>query len=393
MIEKKKKMLIICSRPPFPMIGGDRVRFFNNIKVLSEIYELSLIYISDEDSKEINEKELKNYCKEIKEFYFPKIRFYFNAFYGIFNKLPLQVNYYYFKKIQKWIDQNKDKYDLVFCNHIRTTQYFLNYDSTYKIVDFVDAISMNYKKAKRKVRGIWKYIYILEEKRVLDYELNISKKFNKKNIISSVDRDFLYFYGAQDINIIHNYVNETIVKKNIAINKNKIIFLGKMNYEPNITAVKYFSKEIFPLLKQEFKNLEFYIVGAFPTKEIKKLEKINGIKVTGFVENPKDYILEAKLFVAPMISGAGIQNKILEAMELGKTVITTPIGIEGLDQIKNYEEILVAKNKNEYIEIIMKCLNGNIDVEKIGRKGHDYVIKNFSFYKVKQEYLKIEKLI
>ena len=96
-----------------------------------------------------------------------------------------------------------------------------------------------------------------------------------------------------------------------------IIFVGKMSYEPNIVAVNFFSTQIFPLLKAKYSELKFIIVGANPDERVRKLADIEGVTVTGFVDSIERYFRHSTIVVAPMLTGAGIQNKIIQAMSYG----------------------------------------------------------------------------
>lgn len=382
-----KKILFLCSRPPYPLIGGDRIRLFNSIKMLKKIYIVDVLFINDEITPNSTIIELRKICNEVVFFDFPKRQFYVNVFLGLLkNKNPLQINYYYFKKIQIWINENQSSYSCIYCNHIRTTEYVKNIKPHNKIVDFVDSIAMNYEKAEKNSKGIWKFIYKIDKKRVAKYEVEISKLFDKKIIISNTDKEYIVNRGGcNKIEVINNFisVSEDYVEKKI---KSNICFLGKMNYEPNVTAMKYFVSEIYGKLLIKIKKVNFYIIGAYPTDEIKQFGSIKGITVTGFVDNPKEYLLGTDLIVAPMVSGAGVQNKILEAMSLGKCIVTTAIGVEGLENLSG-EEIVVCDSSEEMIEKIIMLLEDKEERERIGDSAKKYIKENLTEDLISERFL------
>lgn len=182
---------------------------------------------------------------------------------------------------------------------------------------------------------------------------------------------------AQIINIVGNLVKipprNMLSKHN---NDNCIVFVGKMSYEPNIIAVTYFCQEIFPTLKQLYPELKFYIVGANPSKSIYKLNNISGVHVTGYVESVESYYQKATLVIAPMLTGAGIQNKIIQAMSYGCCVLTTPIGAEGLT-IDN-EQLIILNSAKEWIKTIQNLLINRTRRKEIGKKAHEYITNNLS---------------
>ena len=113
--------------------------------------------------------------------------------------------------------------------------------------------------------------------------------------------------------------------------QNYVIFTGAMNYWANADAVTWFVEAIWPKVHQALPDSKFYIVGSSPTKEVQELQNVPGVVVTGRVEDVRPYLHYAKAAVAPMQIARGIQNKILEAMAMEKPVLTTGLGIEGIE--------------------------------------------------------------
>ena len=181
----------------------------------------------------------------------------------------------------------------------------------------------------------------------------------------------------KDIFVVGNLVDlpvETLLSKHDS--DNIVLFVGKMSYEPNVIAVSYFAHEIFPILKSRFKQLKFIIAGANPDQRVVELEKITGIQVTGFVETLIPYFQKATVVIAPMLTGAGIQNKIIQAMSFACCVATTPIGAEGLD-IRN-NEIAVFSTDDEWIIGLENLLIDRQERKAMGLKARTYVEENLS---------------
>ncbi len=159
-------------------------------------------------------------------------------------------------------------------------------------------------------------------------------------------------------------------------NDNNLIFVGKMSYEPNIVAVTFFSTQIFPSLRTKYPELKFIIIGANPDERVKKLAEIEGITVTGFVDSIEPYFKDSTIVVAPMLTGAGIQNKIIQAMSYGCCVATTPIGAEGL-KIQN-NEIAIINDTDEWISKLIILLSDKNKQKEMGMKAREYVKSNLS---------------
>jgi glycosyltransferase involved in cell wall biosynthesis len=177
---------------------------------------------------------------------------------------------------------------------------------------------------------------------------------------------------------VSEYVEET--------EGHNLAFIGKMSYAPNILAVSNFVKNVLPLIRNKIPDVTFYIVGASPDRDVLKLHDGKKVIVTGFVENINEYFNLASIIVAPMLSGAGIQNKIIQAMGSGKCVVTTPIGAEGLI-IKG--EIAIEKNDNDMAERIIFLLSHKDVRCAMGKDARKYVQQNLSFDAISQQFYKL----
>ena len=159
-------------------------------------------------------------------------------------------------------------------------------------------------------------------------------------------------------------------------NENVLLFVGKMNYEPNVVAVTTFAERVFPKLLVAYPNLQFQIVGAHPDKRVQRLANNANIQVMGFVDSLEPYFQHATVVVAPMLTGAGIQNKIIQAMSYGCCVVTTPIGAEGLIIIHN--EIAVWDDEDKMADGIKMLLSDRDKRMAMGKAARQYVIDNLS---------------
>jgi sugar transferase (PEP-CTERM/EpsH1 system associated) len=120
----------------------------------------------------------------------------------------------------------------------------------------------------------------------------------------------------------------------------RLVFCGTMDYPPNIDASEWFAKEILPLVRRDYPEVQFCIVGSSPTARVRRLANLEGVLVTGRVPDVRPFIAHATASVAPMRIARGIQNKVLEAMAMAKTVIATSAALEGITAAPGEEVIL-----------------------------------------------------
>ena len=367
-----KKILMISYRFPYPLIDGSRIRIYNIGKILAERYQVDLLAINEGKIAAEDIREMEKIFNKVIPYSFNPAWFKLNTLKGLFSKNSLQIYYHYFKKVQEWINQHYTEYDLIFCVHIRMTKYLRKITNIPKVIDFIDATSINYQEAQKNSAGLWKFIYPVENKRTLSYELKMLKEFDKVFITSPFDKQYLVDNSQNVIDnliIIPNGVKEELLtRKNNFKEEKWIVFLGKMNYSPNVDAVIYFANKIFPLIIKIEDDLKFIIVGSNPTKEILKLGRRKNIKVTGFVEDPYEYLEKAKIVVAPLRFGAGTQYKILEAMALGKVVVTTSKGARGISG-EDGKHFVVVDDEKEMAKKILDLIDDKLKRDRIGNNA------------------------
>ena len=132
--------------------------------------------------------------------------------------------------------------------------------------------------------------------------------------------------------------------------KNAVVFMGKMNYQPNVDAALWYLKNVHPKVCD---RVPFVIVGAYPTEEVRKAAAgLKNVTVTGFVKDPYLYVSAAMAAAAPMQSGGGIQNKVLEGMALGKVNLVSKLAADALEGLDGERELILADRPEDYIRIL-----------------------------------------
>lgn len=384
------KVLFIASRLPCPPIGGDRLKNYNLIKILSKHYDVYLVVISEEKPTKETEEFISKYCKEYKIFVKPRYRFYLNTLRSLFNGLPLQVNYYYFKDVQDCIDKISKSVDFIISTLIRTSRYAININKP-KILDLADSIGQNYKKSLSNVKSyFWKMVYTFEANGLIKYEKKSAEKYNKVLFFNKEEMDFLNL-PKKTFWIPHG-VNEKLLdyKKINKKYQDSVAFFGKMDYQPNIDAVLWFVENVLDKLD---KSLKFIIVGACPAKKIKKLTKrYNNVEVTGFVEDPYEILKSCLCIVAPMQTGGGIQNKVLETMALETINIVSSLAAKPIGA-KDKEDFLVIDNPRKIANIINEIYLNPAKFEFIKTNARNFIKNNFTWTIYEQKLLEIIKEI
>lgn len=182
-------------------------------------------------------------------------------------------------------------------------------------------------------------------------ELSIYNRADMLWVITNKDKDFVRpFIKNIPIEIVPN-IHEIIDYRQQFENRSDILFIGNFNHPPNIDAVKYFCKEIFPKILPEIPSVKLIIAGNNPPYEIKLLASDN-IIVTGYVQDLTTYLKNSRLSVSPLRYGAGMKGKIGEALSWGIPVVTTTVGAEGMDLKNNYHALISDDPRNFAADVI-----------------------------------------
>ena len=288
----------------------------------------------------------------------------------------MQVNYFYLPIVKRFIEDNQSKYNLLFAVTVRAAEY-VRYVTNVKAIDYVDSIALNYEKGRHYKKNIWRFLYDIDFRLLSKYEKSILNDFDIRFIISDVDRKNIIGNSDIKIGIVRNFYN--IKPGRIVLQRegnHNIVFVGSMFYDPNVVAAVYFVKEVLPGIIDKYPDVKFYVVGNRPTKEVLKLASEH-VVVTGYVEDVWPYLQNAGVVVVPMMSGAGLQNKILEALSIRACIVTTVTGAGGL--VRDEGAPFIASNTDELISMICNFFEMSLDKRKeIVEKGYNYLLKYYT---------------
>ena len=226
-------------------------------------------------------------------------------------------------------------------------------------------------------------IYKQEARTLLDYEKRIAKEFDKLFIVSEAEKGlFQSLIPTDKIHAVSNGVDLDFFNPNhqpdTTFKSPGLVFTGAMDYWPNIDGALWFIEQVLPLIKKHFPDISLYLVGSKPSEELKKLGKIEGIIVTGFVDDIRDYIIQADVCVIPLRIARGIQNKVLEAMAMGKAVVSTVDAAEGL-HIDMEKDISIQNTAETFASSVVALLQDKEKSKQMGLNARAVMEKNYSW--------------
>ena len=209
-----------------------------------------------------------------------------------------------------------------------------------------------------------------------NYEMSVFSQIDAYMTISQLDFDFFHneFPDIKGtvISMGINIEKYEIPEEAIYTKNPKLFHIGSMNWMPNIEGLEWFFDEVWNKILSSFPELVFTLAGRGLPENWKQKQWTN-VNIVGEVENANDFILSQDIMIVPLLSGSGVRIKILEGMALGKVIITTPIGAEGLD-VEHGKNILIANTPQEFVDMIKMCVNAPEMCNIISENARDYVI-------------------
>ncbi|BAZ48929.1 hypothetical protein NIES4103_15400 [Nostoc sp. NIES-4103] len=372
------KLLFVTPRFPYPLLRGDQVVSYHRIRTLGQRHEITLLTFYEHPSELENIDYISPYCKTIHTVRLPKWQSRFNVVKGVFNfQLPLQLSYYQSDEFQDRINYilADNNFDLIHLFLIRVAPYF-HHISTPKLLEIIDSMQLNLQRRIALEHLPKRWLFQEELRRIIQYEQNLHNFFDHMVVVSEKDRQFI---PSKRVKVIPNGIDTRLFcPLEQPLLKPTLIFSGNMSYAPNCHAVKWFVKSCLPIIQRTIPEVSFLIAGANPSREVCSLGQTPGVTVTGFVKSMPSILRQANVAIAPMQSGSGIQNKILEAMASGLPVVTTTLGLGSL-KAKLGKEIMVADSPEDFAKTTITLLKDTELAGKVGSQAREFVVNKHSW--------------
>jgi polysaccharide biosynthesis protein PslH len=379
-----------------------RVRPYNLIRYLSKHgHQVTLIALWSDPAEKRDLEDIQQYCHSVYAFELKKIRSYWNCLEALITPDPLQSAYCWAPEAAQQINNliNQPDFDVIHIEHMRGARYGLMLKNgkqksrpTPIVWDSVDSISHLFRQASSKSQAVFsRMITTFELSRTEVYESKLLHTFDHVLVTSPADRQaFLALSGGDTmgdhISVLNNGVDlnyfcpdETVQRK-----KNTLVVSGKLSYHANINMVKFLVKQIMPHVWREKPETRLVIVGKDPPREIAALDERSEITVTGTVKDIRPYLRQATIAVTPITYGAGIQNKVLEAMACGTPVVSTSKAVAALAVVPE-KDIIIEDEPVEFAKAILSLLSDREKQQGLGAAGRRFVEKNHNWDRITSE--------
>jgi glycosyltransferase involved in cell wall biosynthesis len=355
-------LLFLSTRSPYPLISGHSLRTYHILKGAAQNHNVTFLtftQLPEHELKKENLGHLRSFCKAVYPFEIPadmsKITLAKMLFLNLFSSLPFVAQKYDAPLMRQKIREiiKKEHIDLVHVDLLPLAVYFNEFEHLLKILvnHNVESIRL-YRWFRTEPNPVKKAYLGIQWLKLRSFERSAMNKFDGCVVVSEIDKELLLKMGVKSkLFVVPNGTNTKFFKPNNGkVVENSVLWIGHMDVHTNKDAVLYFWKEIYPILKKEYPEVKMTFVGTAPPKEIAEAaQKDRQVKVTGFVDDIRPYIDEAAVMVVPIRIGSGTRLKILDAMAMGKAIVSTSVGCEGLN-VNDGKNILVADNAENFVE-------------------------------------------
>lgn len=364
-----RKLLFLSHRIPYPPDKGDKIRTWNILKHLTRTHRVYVGSLIDDERDWVHIPALQAHCAELACFALNPRRQKLGALLRVRPGRPLTLDYFHNPRLHRWVRETvaREQIDRVFVACSAMAPYAIDLPVAHRIIDFIDVDSSKWTQYAETSPWPIRHVWAREGRTLLSFERDAAARFDHALFVS--EHEWRHFRdlapeSAGRTSFMSNGVDfryfspEHRFDNPFPADVPAIVFTGAMDYRPNIDAVVWFAREVLPLVRAAARpEAAFWIVGANPAAEVRALASPPAVHVTGRVPDIRPYLAHARVAVAPLRIARGIQNKVLEAMAMGRPVVSTPQAFEGL-RAETGHDLLLAETAEGMAGCVADVLSG-----------------------------------
>lgn len=387
------KILMLTPYLPYPLWSGGQIRTYNLLKNLSKKHKISLFSFIRNEGEIKYIPNLQEFCNDVKVFMKRPPWSLWSLGLSAVSVYPLVVCMYLKQSLKTEIRKaiERENFDLI---HAETFYVMPNIPQgnvpTILVEQTIEYLVYQHFTQSVKFTPL-KMLMNFDVEKIYFWEKRFWQKATKVVAMSDSDRlSMQRLVPNLQVDLVPNGVDTQYFKRKrqVISSKNPIIlFVGNFKWLQNREAVGILVKKIWPLVEKELPNANLWIVGKFPTAEIKNFSS-DSIKVSDDIDDIKDAYVQSDLLIAPIYGPGGTRYKILEAMATGLPVITTSTGVEGLD-ITHEKQALIKDKPEELASEIVKILKNPVLYKTLAENGRKLVEEKYNWERIARELDKI----
>ncbi len=384
------EILFLAHRIPYPPTKGEKIRAYHLLSHLARAHVVHLGCFIDDPSDWRHADHLRALCGECHFAALSRTRVWRRALAALARNEALSVALLRDVALARWIGDlvRRRPIQCVFVYSSAMTQFLASVPAhpLRRIVDFVDVDSEKWRQMASYTRWPQSWVYRRESRRLAAFDRDAAARCDDCLFVSPAEaRSFQELVPAarRKARVLPNGVDATHFSPALRLpcpfdlGGPTIAFTGDMGYWPNEDAVLWFAQAVLPRLRLEHRNLRFVAVGRRPGRRLRRSAARLGITLTGAVSDVRPFLAHAAMVVAPLRIARGVPNKVLEAMAMGKAVVTTPAAVTGL-RLRPGEDVLVAADPEGMARAVARVLEPRF-ARSMGEKARARVVADYAW--------------
>jgi glycosyltransferase involved in cell wall biosynthesis len=379
----RRRILVLTSRNPYPVIGGDRLRIHRLARELSRQHDLTLVTFCETVRDTVAPLPEDGVFKEVHRVVLPRWQSWLNSAAGLRASDPLQVAHYRSAQFREIVQRLAPSHDAVIAHLIRTAEYARDLPLV-RILDMSDAISMSMHRVASTEGEHWDFrrsLYGIEARRLLNYERSIAKSFNLVTLISPIDVQYVFdgqTDAADNVLVVRNGadVPGRMPPPQSVRARNEIVFLGNLHSLQNFDGAWFFARHVLPRVRERHPETILRIIGDVRNLGRRRLAALPGVRVEGFAPNLTTALATARIGVCPIRLGAGVKNKVLDYFANRLAVVCSSNGLEGLRARPN-EHLLIANRVEEWTAQVCHLLEDDLAAQRLADAGRELAVARY----------------
>ena len=341
-----RDLLFLSHRIPYPPDKGEKIRAWHMLEALARSHDIHLGCFIDDPADWAHLAHMRTVCKDVACFAIRPGPRRLRALARLSPGRPLSLDYFDDRRLRGWVAQKLGAgIDRVFVYCSAMAPYVMEAGvmeaggpALRRVLDMVDVDSAKWRDYAAKARGPARLVWSREARTLQAFERRAALAFDRTLFVSQAEADCFADLAPEcrdRVGFLDNGVDLQYFSPDLrwptpfAAGPRHLVFTGTMDYRPNVDAVGWFVQAVMPLLRAEGWPVELSIVGANPAAAVRKLAGPD-VHVTGRVADVRPFLANAALAIAPLRIARGIQNKVLEAMAMGRPVVASPPAFDGV---------------------------------------------------------------
>lgn len=389
------RILFVYSRLPLPMTRGDELTVSHLLEFLhARGHGVDFFTLDDGQGLDPAHRAwLESRCRKLTILPQPRLRSAIAALRGLFVVRPLQIGWFRNSLQLRAVAEAlaREPYDVAYAYYIRSAETLRGARQRPGPATFLALQLSQYLNTKRLAETtrspVQRLVFGLESRLIRRYEARIWRDFTRTVLIGPSDlaavRAACREEGVPEIdNVVfgpHGVDTERFAPRpEIPVEPGSVVFSGAMRYPPNAQAVLWFADQVWPKIRAVRPDARLHVVGRDPPPPVTALDGKDGIIVTGTVPDPADWMARAAVCVAPIRAAAGLQNKILEYLAMGKAVVATAAANEGIGAAPG-RDLAIADDPAGMAEAVLTLLADPARAAALGEAGRAFVVARWTW--------------